>query len=145
MKIELVREDTFQQAVAVYSASWRESHRDICTPEFLRDRDYAGYLSGKLGGLYLVSDDGPVGVFFMQDGQLGDLYIHPCHEGKGYGTACIQYAQDTSKQLRLTVLSSNYRAIRLYEKLGFRFTGADTLLRERLLEREMLYTEKCNG
>ena len=145
MKIELVNEENFQQAVVVYMTSWKESHRDVCTVDHLQNRDYSGYLAGKLGGLYLVEDDDAVGVFYLQDGHFGDLYIHPCHMGKGYGTACIRYAQKKSRELRLTVLSSNYRAIRLYEKLGFCFTGVDDLLREGLWEREMIYTEKCNG
>ena len=43
------------------------------------------------------------------------------------------------KRLRLTVLSSNFTAIRLYEKSGFRFTGNDRILKDDLLEREMVY------
>ena len=145
MKIELVTEDTIQQAVTVYTASWRESHKDICSPEFLRDRDYAGYLAKKLGNLYLLYDGETVGIFYLDGENFGDLYVRPDCQGRGYGTACLRFALEQSRFLRLTVLSSNSKAIRLYEKLGFRFTGADTLLREGLMEREMIYTEKCNG
>ena len=95
-------------------------------------------------GLYLISDSIPVGVFRIKDGILSDLYIHPAQTGKGYGSACVEYAQKHNRELRLTVLSSNQRAIRLYEKMSFRFTGQDIPLRNGLWEREMRYTEKRN-
>ena len=39
MEIKLVDEEMFPSALEVYTASWRESHRDVCTPEFLENRD----------------------------------------------------------------------------------------------------------
>lgn len=145
MKIVLVENGNFQDALEVYTASWRESHREICSPEFLQNRDCAGYLANKLGCLYLICDGMPVGVFRLDTENFGDLYIHPAHRGRGYGAACVQYAMQRSPCLRLTVLSSNAAAIHLYEKSGFRFTGNDICLREGLWEREMLYTEKQYG
>ena len=145
MKIQIVTEANFSQALAVYTESWRESHREICSPEFLESRDYAGYLRQRMDGLYLVTDGGAVGVFRLADGTLSDLYISPDRMGRGYGTACIRFALEQCRELGLTVLSSNDRAIRLYEKMGFRFTGRDIQLKNGLLEREMRYTEKHNG
>lgn len=142
MRIEPVTEESFPLAVAVYAESWRESHREICSLEFLKRRDYAGYLRKKAGRLYMVRDGGPVGVFCLDGEDFGDLYIHPDHQGRGYGTACIRFAMEQSTRLRLTVLSGNASAIGLYEKMGFRFTGSDIPLRDGLWEREMVYTEK---
>ena len=139
MLITLVNESTFEEAVSVYTASWQESHRDICTPEFLRNRDYAGYLRNKMVDLYLLYDNLPVGIFSLAGENFGDLYIHPCYQRRGYGSCCIAYAMTMCKRLRLTVLSSNFTAIRLYEKSGFRFTGNDRILKDDLLEREMVY------
>ena len=106
----------FAMALEVYKKSWQESHREICSPEFLQRRDYAGCLDGE---------------------NFGDLYIHPSHQSKGYGTACVKYVMKQKNNLRLTVLSTNTEAIRLYQKMGFRFTGNDIPLREGLYEREM--------
>lgn len=145
MKIEKVTEQNFPQAAAVYEASWRESHQEICSTEFLRKRDCAGYLRGRMAGLYLVSDPDPVGVFCLLDDKLSDLYIHPEHQGRRYGRGCVEFAQARSSTLWLTVLSNNKKAIRLYEKMGFRFTGQDIPLRDGLWEREMRYSEKDNG
>lgn len=142
MEIVPVDGMNFDTALEVYTESWRESHLGICSPEFLKNRDYAGYLRKKLGHLYLISDDGPVGVFCLNGENFGDLYIRPQRQGGGYGTVCVQFAIKQSHRLRLTVLSTNTAAIALYEKNGFRFTGNDIPLRGGLWEREMRYTEK---
>lgn len=141
MEIKLVDEEIFPSALEVYTASWRESHRDVCTPEFLENRDYSGYLRKKLGKLWMISDETPVGVFSLDGEQFGDLYIHPTHQGRGYGKAAIHFAKQRTAVLRLTVLSGNAAAIALYEKMSFCFTGNDTHLRDGLWEREMVYME----
>ena len=138
MLISLVNESNYQDALEVYTASWQASHTDICSPEFLENRDYAGYLRKKLGNLYLISDNGPAGVFCLDGENFGDLYIHPNHQSRGYGTACVRYAIGQSQRLRLTVLSTNTAAINLYKKMGFRFTDNDIPLRNGLWEREMI-------
>lgn len=145
VKIEPVNESNFSEAVRIYTHAWRESHRAVCTPEFLRSRDYAGYLHNRMDGLFLISDSAPVGVFYLRGENFGDLYIHPDHAGRGYGTACVRFAQERCKHLHLTVLSTNKTAIHLYQKMGFRFSGVDTQLRKDLWEREMIYTENNNG
>ena len=142
MLIRLVNESDFREALEVYTASWRDSHKALCSPEFLQNRDYAGYLRKKLGHLYLIIDDGPVGMFCLDGEDFGDLYIHPTQHGKGYGTACVRFAISQSFRLRLTVLSTNAAAIHLYEKSGFRFTGNDIPLRDGLLEREMVRNDE---
>ena len=145
LNFEIVTEQNFAQVAAIYTAAWRESHKKVCSPEFLAKRDCAGYLRRCMDGLYLISDGCPVGIFRLNGEELSDIYIHPSLTGRGYGTSCLRFAMDKCKRLRLTVLSTNERAIHLYLKMGFRFTGADTLLRDDLWEREMTYTENHNG
>ena len=139
MEIVLIDDRNIQEAIEVYTISWRQSHESICSPEFLEARDYAGYLRKKLGHLYMISDGDPVGVFCLDGETFGDLYIHPKYQGRGYGTACIRFAMGQALRLRLTVLSTNTAAIALYEKVGFCFTGNDVPLRNGLWEREMEY------
>ena len=142
MRIEKVNESSFADALKVYSISWKESHRTICSAEFLENRDYAGYLRKKTGELYLATTEETVGVFCLRGDDFSDLYIHPVHQGKGYGTACLRYAMEHSSILRLTVLSNNEPAIGLYLKMGFRFTGRDIARRAGLTEREMIYRKE---
>ena len=141
MEIVRVNEDNFADALKIYTVSWKESHKRICSPSFMENRDYAGYLRQKMGALWMISDEIPVGVFSLNGDRFGDLYIHPDCQGRGYGTACVHFAKAQSKALHLTVLSNNQTAIALYEKTGFCFTDNDLPLREGLWEREMKYTE----
>jgi putative acetyltransferase len=89
------------------------------------------------GMLYTFSSDGePVGMFKLQPMKhrnshivyLGGVAIDPDHIGRGLGKAMVSSAVELSKQLgfkrmELTVATSNDRAIRVYERVGFRFEG----------------------
>lgn len=145
MKIEKVTEENFPAALAVYTGSWRDSHKGICTEEFLQRRDCAGYLRKRKDGLFLLTEGVPVGIVYCLNGELGDLYVLPEKQGRGYGTALLRFALSRGGVCILTVMSSNHRAIRLYEHMGFRATGKRTLLREGLWELEMEYRERDNG
>ena len=48
MLIEKVSAASFPDALDVYIASWRESHRSMCSADFLEKRDYAGCLQKKI-------------------------------------------------------------------------------------------------
>lgn len=122
MTIAPVTPSNFAQAAEVYALSWRESHRHICSPEFLARRDCAGYLrrgmeEGKR--LFLLLCPEAAGIISLNGNEIGDLYIHPTLQGKGCGTALLAYALTQTAHPRLTVLSDNHRAIKLYERFGF--------------------------
>ena len=138
MKITPVTNGNFSQAARVYRASWRESHKDICTPEFVKNRDCDGYLRQRLNGLYLLTDGEPAGVIRVHEGALSTLYIHPAKQGRGYGRALLDFALTLDPNLKLTVLSTNEKAAGMYLRHGFRYTGRQWLLREGLWEREMI-------
>jgi len=140
MNITPVNKRNFSQAVQVYRASWQESHKDICSPEFVKNRDCADYLRKRLKGLYLLTDGEPAGVIRVHNGLLSTLYIHPEKQGRGYGRALLQFALELDPNLRLTVLSTNERASGMYLRHGFRYTGNQQLLRDGLWEREMIRT-----
>ena len=44
MRIVLVENRNFQDALAVYTLSWQKSHMGICSRSFLQNRDYEGFL-----------------------------------------------------------------------------------------------------
>lgn len=138
MNITPVNKGNFSQAVQVYRASWQESHKDICAPEFVRNRDCAGYLQQRLQGLYLLTDGEPAGVIRVYDGALSTLYVHPEKQGQGYGRALLDFALSLDPNLKLTVLSTNEKAAGMYLRHGFRYTGKKQRIYDGLWEREMV-------
>ena len=56
---------------------------------------------------------------------LGFMYTHPSYRGKGVNKAIVEALKDWSKskgltEIRLTVYKDNTKAIKAYEKAGFR-------------------------
>ena len=87
-----------------------------------------------LRGLLLLEDGAPVGYAYVTEcysGEVGgrclffeEMYFLPQCRGKGYGTAVFRYLKEqypAYPRFRLEVTGANTNAIRLYEKLGFRF------------------------
>ncbi len=139
MTIVGVTKENFAQAAEVYEISWRASHEGICTAEFLRRRDCTGYLERKMkagSALYLLFSPEPVGVVSVSDNEIGDLYVLPEKEGRGFGSALLKFAMQRTEKPMLTVLSNNERAIRLYTRFGF-ITTDRKWLREGLWELTM--------
>lgn len=61
MTMVSVTPENLPAAAAVYRESWQESHRSVCTREFLESRDCAGYLRRGLEQgkqFYLLLDPG---------------------------------------------------------------------------------------
>lgn len=142
VRILPVGQEGLPQAAWIYRESWRESHREVCSPAFLQSRDDSvcqAYLTrlleeGKV--LYWVWDPEPVGIVAVGSGQIDCLYVLPEAQGRGCGSQLLQFAMKQCPNSRLTVLSSNLRAIDLYERLGFRQIGKKQL-RPGLWELEM--------
>lgn len=118
------------QAATIHSISWKESHRAFCTPDFLelhtpdRQREY---LSSKMSNgtkIYMLIDEGPVGIVSVTNSLIEDLYVLPEFQNMGYGTKLLQYAvckcADTPT---LWILENNTRAEKLYCRMGFKKTG----------------------
>lgn len=101
-------------------ARWRE----LCNSR-MREVDNAGTLTwwdeGKIlksGGAYFVHRDGQLlGIGWIADGQLHA--IASAVPGAGETVAHTLFSAVEGTRLSLEVVSTNTRAIRLYEKLGF--------------------------
>lgn len=98
---------------------------DAALPLHRLEQPRSEYLVAWLGG----EPVGHVCVEWSEPPELQDLWVLPERRGEGIGTALVEAverrvsARDAAL-LRLTVGIANTRAARLYERLGYRRTGA---------------------
>ena len=120
------------QAAAVHSVSWKESHRPFCSPDFIdlhtpeRQREYMERKMREGSRFYMLVEDAPVGVVSVSGSLIEDLYVLPEKQNMGYGTEAVKAASEYGmktlelKRIFLKVFPDNLRAIHVYEKCGFR-------------------------
>lgn len=78
--------------------------------------------SAALGGAY-VYDDGLVRGFVQICGrEIKKLYVDPFFQNRGVGAALLDYALAQKQAAFLWALEKNVRAIRFYQRHGFRLT-----------------------
>lgn len=159
MKIVEVDEHNVKEAGAVHSISWIESHKDVCTEEFLSlhtpERQTEWILSEMQKGstFYMLYDPNPVGIIAVTGSTIGHVYVLPEAQNKGYGTTLLLHAERQCPDTpTLWVRSTNTGAIRLYERNGFVFTGHKHIMRDGIMfveemslaenTAEFLYMEK---
>lgn len=71
-----------------------------------------------------VFDDGVVkGFVLAKDGEVRKLFVEPVLQGSGIGAQLLEYAVTSIDAVSLWALEKNTRAIRFYQKHGFRMTG----------------------
>lgn len=126
-----VDESNLDMAAEVYMFSWKDSHKDICSREFIEKHDaeyMKAFLLGKMNEgcrlFLLCSGQKPVGtVGVSRDDEICFLYVLPEEQGRGFGSELLNYVLTLCKDPWVTVLESNRKAIRFYEKHGFEFWG----------------------
>lgn len=71
-----------------------------------------------------VYDDGTVKGFILVRGeQIEKLFVEPAFQSRGIGGELLDYALRNTDACMLRVLEKNVRAIRFYERHGFRVTA----------------------
>ncbi len=128
--VKPVTQSDMMQAAIIHSESWTESHRDICSPEFLaihtpeRQKSYLESEIAKGAQLYMLIEEKPVGIVSIHGGLIANLYVLPSEQNKGYGTQLLAFAvEKCTESPSLWILSTNDGAKRLYERNGFKPTG----------------------
>ena len=77
---------------------------------------------GIVGNMW-VYDDGVVkGVVQIENGEIKKLFVEPALQGKSIGSVLLKYAVEEHKATTLWALEKNVRAIRFYERHGFKVT-----------------------
>lgn len=128
--IKLVTQWDIMQAAVIHSESWKDSHRGICSTEFIalhtpeRQRSYLESEIAKGAQLYMLVDEKPVGIVSIHDNRIENLYVLPSEQNKGYGTQLLTFAiGKCTDSPSLWVLSTNDGAQRFYTRHGFQPTG----------------------
>ena len=125
--ITKVAKENIIDAAKVYMDSWKESHKDICSAEFIEKHDLnymINFLSEKIKNGYLIfisyAND-PEGIVAINpsDEEICLLYVSPEKQGKGVGTNLFDFALSKCVSPYITVLDSNKKAIDFYKKRGF--------------------------
>lgn len=141
--IEEVTPDTIMQAAEIHSESWKNSHKNICSPDFLalhtpdHQRDYLAAEIAKGVRVYLLTAGRPVGIVSVHGSLIENLYVLPSEQNKGYGTQLLAFALCRCTGVPACwVLSTNSGARRFYERNGFQPTGNRVDRTETLYELE---------
>lgn len=118
------------QAAVIHSESWKVSHRNICSAEFLaihtpeHQREYLETEMEKGAQLFVLMHEKPVGIVTVRGDLIENLYVLPSEQNKGYGTQLLAFALGKCAAVpTLWVLNTNVGARRLYERHGFQPTG----------------------
>jgi GNAT superfamily N-acetyltransferase len=70
--------------------------------------------------IWLIEQFGIItGFIAFRPGWVDHLYIHPSHQGRGFGSALLALAQASADSLRLWTFQCNSGARRFYVKHGF--------------------------
>ena len=84
-----VNEQNIINAASIHSISWKESHRDFCTPEFIEIHSperQLKYICEKMNNgteFFMLVDEDPVGVVSVADSLIEDLYVLPEKQNMG--------------------------------------------------------------
>lgn len=144
MEIVKITEESIFNAGKIHSESWKESHREFCTEEFIASHTVetqikyirSGIAQGK--DFYMLVDHKPVGIVSVWNDLIENLYVLPGEQRKGYGTQLLQYVLKQCNSVpTLWILSNNKRANAFYKKHGFVESGRRKQLRNDLFELEM--------
>ncbi len=140
-----VNDQNITAAAAIHSISWKESHRDFCTPDFIEIHSperQLKYIRDKMNHgtqFFMLIDEEPVGVVSVTDSLIEDLYVLPEKQKMGYGTRLLQFAVGQCSGIpSLWILENNKNAERLYRRFGFTKSGRINAITDQLAEIEFV-------
>lgn len=147
-RIVPVTQEELPLAGFIHSESWRASHKDFCTEDFLARHSpeaQTAYLRGEMAQgkrLFFLRCPEPVGIVTVWGNLIENLYILPAMQNRGYGSVLLRYAMAQCEGTpALWILENNEGARRLYHRFGFRETGRANQLNDWLREIELEWAE----
>lgn len=139
-----VDDRNIEDAAYIHSESWKESHRDICTPEFIeihtpeRQKEYIGRQQNDGRKFYMLIEDEPLGIVSIKESLIENLYVLPDEQGKSHGSELLEFAVSRCNGTpTLWIISTNTKALRFYRSHGFRPTGKEIRRSSSMTEMEL--------
>lgn len=80
------------------------------------------YIEGFTTFVYLL-DEKPVGFITLSDSEVLLLFLAPENQKCGLGGELVQFVKSTVDHLKLKVHSRNKKALKFYQRRGFRVCG----------------------
>ena len=120
-----VTRQNIHQAAVIYSESWKESHKDLCSAEFLeahtpeRQKSYLEAEMEQGAQIYMLVDQRPVGIVSVQGCLIANLYVLPSEQNKGYGTRLLAFVVTSFLMSYTLCFKSKYLNLR-QEKGSFK-------------------------
>ena len=128
--IVTVDKTNIDQAAAIHSETWKDSHSSFCSVDFVAlhtPEHQEEYLLRKMNSgsaFFMLVDDIPIGIVSVTDNLIEDLYVLPEKQHNGYGTELLLFAAGKCKGTpTLWILENNDKARAFYLKNGFAETG----------------------
>jgi GNAT superfamily N-acetyltransferase len=128
--IILVEADLLPEAARIHSVSWKESHRQFCSQDFIElhsAEHMEKYLAGEMARgkrLFMLRHGHFVGIESVKDSLIENLYVLPEEQRKGYGTELLLFAVEQCKGTpTLWILDHNEKAYRFHVNNGFALSG----------------------
>lgn len=114
------------EAAEIYSISWRDSHKDVCSSAFLSEHT-PSYMKRKIereiesGWEYYISlSPFPSGIVSVKGNEISTLYVLPEMEKKGIGGELISFAEDKAgSPCYLWCRKENTKAMTFYLNRGY--------------------------
>jgi len=142
--------DDTDAVVAVWRAASLSAHPFFEEPFLDQEADNMRNVYLAFAETFITEVNGEVvGFIAMIDNEIGGLFLHPAHHGRGLGRAMVDHVRAKREMLAVEVFEKNAIGRRFYESYGFR--QVDTLLHqptgERVLKLELpnVSTKKRDG
>ncbi|GGX72460.1 N-acetyltransferase [Saccharospirillum salsuginis] len=112
--------DDIEQVLDIWLSASIKAH-DFIEPEFWESRvDDMRNIYIPASETYVFESGGEISGFYSLYGDtLAAIFVSPCFQGKGVGTALLDDAKTRRHSLRLSVYRENRPSIAFYEKHGF--------------------------
>lgn len=121
-----VSPSNIEEAAEIYSISWIESHKDICSERFLKEHT-PSYMKRKIEDAiengwkyYIYLSHLPTGTVSFRGNEISALYVLPNMERKGIGGELLSFVENKIESSPfLWCRKENYKAMTFYLKRGY--------------------------